>query len=337
MSRTILVTGANGEIGHTLLERFSTMDDVRVIAVDLRPLGADAAATVSLALEGDIADPALVERLEQEDIDEVYHLAALLSTSGEKAPERAHHVNVNGTVGLLSMARRIGLRRQRATTFLFPSTIAVYGLPDLATKTAVGACTEDQYLQPITMYGINKLYCEQVGTYMSDRYGQLLDTPPNPALDFRALRFPGLISAFTVPSGGTSDYAPEMIHMAAQGRPYACFVRPDARIPFMAMPDGVEALLSLAAAPREALTRRTYNIGAFAPTAEDIAAEVRKAYPSAEITYVPHPKRQAIIDSWCADVDDSAARADWGWAPAYDQQRSFADYLIPNIARVYGG
>ncbi|MCU0330285.1 MAG: NAD-dependent epimerase/dehydratase family protein [Candidatus Kapabacteria bacterium] len=334
MPRTILVTGANGEIGHTLLERFAELEGARIITVDLAPLHADLASKSSLHLTGDVSDPALWARLQEEDINEIHHLAALLSTSAEKAPERAHHVNVNGTLGLLSMARAIGQRRGSPVTFLFPSTIAVFGLPNLETKQAAGRLTEDQYLQPITMYGINKLYCEQLGGYMSDRYGQLLDAQAD-VLDFRALRFPGLISAHTVPSGGTSDFAPEMIHNAAQGKSYACFVRPDARIPFMAMPDGVEALLKLASADRSRLRQRVYNIGAFAPSAEAIAAEVRSVWPNTDITYAPHPKRQAIIDSWCADVDDSAARADWDWAPAYDQRRAFDDYLIPIISERY--
>lgn len=332
-----LVTGANGEIGHTLLETFANDADRAVVAVDLAPFSPEMAAKCKETITGDVSDPALWERLEQYDFVEIYHLAALLSTSAERAPEKAHHVNVNGTMGLLTMARRIGKRTGRPVVFLFPSTIAVYGVPTLEAKNAAAPLREDQYLTPTTMYGINKLYCEQVGSYMSDRYGQLTDDAGAKVLDFRALRFPGLISAFTVPSGGTSDFAPEMIHAAAKGEPYACFVRPDAKIPFMAMPDGVRALIELASAPAERLTRRVYNIGAFAPTAEEIAAEVRKAYPDATVSYVPHPKRQAIIDSWCADVDDSAARRDWGWNPEFDRERAFRDYLIPNIAEVYAG
>jgi nucleoside-diphosphate-sugar epimerase len=306
-----------------------------VIALDLQELGADRAAPVSVALQGDVADPELVSALEQYEIDEVYHLAALLSTSAERNPELAHHVNVNGTVGLLSMARRIGLRRGAPVKFLFPSTIAVYGLPSLEVKQAAGKVAEDAYLQPTTMYGLNKLYCEQIGAYMSDRFGQLAEGERQQAVDFRALRFPGLISAHTMPSGGTSDYAPEMLHAAAQGKPYACFVRPDTRIPFMTMPDGVRALLQLAAAPAHSLTRRSYNIGAFAPSASEIAERVAMAFPGAEISYAPHPRRQAIVDSWCADVDDSAAQRDWGWRAHHGLQRAFDEYLVPTIANVY--
>ncbi len=185
------------------------------------------------------------------------------------------------------------------------------------------------------MYGCNKLYCEQLGRYYARFYKQLSAEFQAGRVDFRCVRFPGLISALTVPSGGTSDYAPEMIHAAARGEPYACFVRPDSRIPFMAMPDGVAALLALAAAPREALTRTAYNLGAFSPSAEEIYEVVHAAFPAADISWATDVKRQGIVDSWPADVDDSAARRDWGFAPAYDFTRAFSEYLIPTIRARY--
>src|SRR5438105_1434829 len=154
-------------------------------------------------------------------------------------------------------------------------------------------------------------------------------------VDFRCIRFPGLISAVTLPSGGTSDYAPEMIHAAAERKPYACFVRPDTRIPFMAMPDAIEALLKLAHVPKERLSRRVYNIGAFSPSAQEVKKVVLSAFPVAAITTEVDQKRQAIVDSWPEEVDDSAARRDWGHAPQYDFERAFRDYLIPTIRKQY--
>ena len=144
-----------------------------------------------------------------------------------------------------------------------------------------------------------------------------------------------LISALTLPSGGTSDYAPEMIHAAAKGEPYVCFVRSDTTIPLMAMPDGVDALLRLAGVPRERLTRTAYNVRAFNPSAADIRAVVLNAFPEAAISFAVDDKRQGIIDSWPIDVDDSAARRDWGFDPAYDFERAFRDYLIPTIRQRY--
>ena len=156
-------------------------------------------------------------------------------------------------------------------------------------------------------------------------------------MDFRAIRFPGLISAFTLPSGGTSDYAPEMLHAAAQGRPYACFVREDTRLPFMAMPDAIGALLALMEAPGESLTTLVYNVGAFSPSAGEIADLVRAAFPAGHIAFAPDPRRQAIVDSWPEDVDDARARRDWGFRPAHDLGRAFGEYLLPNVRRRYAG
>jgi nucleoside-diphosphate-sugar epimerase len=194
---------------------------------------------------------------------------------------------------------------------------------------------EDEWTHPTTMYGCNKLYCEQLGTYYARHYKQLAAETASGKVDSRSVRFPGLISAFTVPSGGTSDYAPEMIHAAARGEPYACFVRADTRIPFMAMPDGVDALLALASAPRAALSRTAYNVAAFNPSAEEVREVVVEAFPSAEITWENDLKRQGIVDSWPEDVDDSAARHDWGFAPRYDFTRAFSEYLIPTIRKRY--
>src|SRR5262249_45182141 len=279
----------------------------------------------------------LLERtLAEFEVDLVFHLAALLSTRAEFTPVTAHEVNVEGTLNLLEFAQREGESHGRPVVFLYPSSIAADGLPSADAKGKAGRVREDQWTHPTTMYGCNKLYCEQLGTYYARHYKQLAAQPVS-RVDFRCVRFPGLISAFTVPSGGTSDYAPEMIHAAAQGEPYGCFVQPDVRIPFMAMPDGVDALLKLAAAPRGALRRGGYNVRAFNPSAEEIRAVVLKAFPAAQITYEVDLKRQGIIDSWPEDVNDSAARRDWGFSPTYDFERAFSEYLIPNIRQRYAG
>jgi nucleoside-diphosphate-sugar epimerase len=187
------------------------------------------------------------------------------------------------------------------------------------------------------MYGCNKLYGEHLGRYYSRHYRQLAVEEEARGVDFRAIRLPGLISAFTTPSGGTSDYAPEMLHAAAQGRPYACFVREDTRIPFMAMPDAVDALLALADAPAESLAHPVYNVTAFNPSAGELADLVRSAFPGAGITLVPDRRRQRIVDSWPEDLDDARARRDWGFRPRYDLDRALREYLVPNIQRRYGG
>src|SRR5690349_1100114 len=188
---------------------------------------------VDREITGSILDRPLLERvLAEYQVELVFHLAALLSTRSEFTPLAAHQVNVEGTLNLLEFAQHEGESHGKTVIFMYPSSIAAYGLPDLDTKERAGRVKEDEWPHPTTMYGCNKLYCEQIGNYYARHYKQLAESAAR-RVDFRAVRFPGLISAVTVPSGGTSDYAPEMIHAAATGQPYAAFVRPDTRIPFM--------------------------------------------------------------------------------------------------------
>jgi threonine 3-dehydrogenase len=333
---TILITGANGEIGHGLVQRLSELAPVRIVALDLHPPDAFIQMRCHRVVTGDISDLALLDNLVATyDFDVVYHLAALLSTKSERQPRLANRVNVDGTLNLLEMTVTQARQQERAIKFLYPSSIAVYGLPDLKTKAAVNKVREDEYCHPRTMYGINKLYCEQLGRYFEHYYRQLDAQHTTGLLDFRCLRFPGLISAATVPTGGTSDFAPEMLHAAASGRPYACFVRKDTRIPFMVMPDAITALLDLQAAPHDSLTRQVYNVGSFSSSAEEFQQRINRAFPESQITFEPDLKRQGIVDSWPQDVDDHAARQDWGWQPRFDFERAFEDYLLPAITRRY--
>lgn len=332
----VLITGAGGEIGHGLITRLSTDGGRRIVTLDVNPIDVSIARLVNREFTGSVLEAALLERILAEyEIDLIFHLAALLSTRSEFAPVTAHHVNVEGTLNLLEFAQKQGESHGRPVVFVYPSSIAAYGLPSHETRARTPKVREDEFTQPTTMYGCNKLYCEQLGRYYARHYKQLAAESLAGKVDFRAVRFPGLISAVTVPSGGTSDYAPEMIHAAARGEPYACFVRPDTRIPFMAMPDGVGALLALAAAGRERLTRTAYNVSAFNPSAQEIRQVVLEAFPKAQITWQTDLKRQGIVDTWPEDVDDGAARRDWGFGPQYDFERAFWEYLIPTIRQRY--
>jgi nucleoside-diphosphate-sugar epimerase len=332
----VLITGAGGEIGHGLIDRLSARKERAIVTLDVSPLDSTIAPKVDREITGSILDRAVLDRILAEyQVELVIHLAALLSTRSEFTPVMAHQVNVEGTLNLLEFAQHEAESHGRPVVFIYPSSIAAYGLPSLEAKQKAGRVKEDEWTHPTTMYGCNKLYCEQLGTYYARHYKQLAAEPASGRVDFRCVRFPGLISALTVPSGGTSDYAPEMIHAAAKGEPYACFVRPDTRIPFMAMPDGVDALLQLAGAPRTSLTRTAYNVSAFNPSAEDVRDVVLHAFPGAQITWDTDTKRQGIVDSWPADVDDTAARHDWGFAPRYDFDRAFSEYLIPTIRTRY--
>lgn len=335
-SAAILITGAGGEVGHGLIAALHAAGGAPVVAIDIRELPRAQRDLCQDTFVGDICDTSLLERLlAMYEITEIYHLAALLSTRGEFTPETAHEVNVNGTLNLLRLAAEQARSHGQRVKFIFPSSIAVYGMPNLDSKRKAGAVREAEFCTPITMYGCNKLYCEHLGRYYAHHYRLLAQDRVPQILDFRAIRFPGLISAETLPSGGTSDYGPEMLHAAAAGKPYACFVRPDTRIPFMTMPDAIEALLQLAAAPQSKLTQCVYNVTSFNPSAGEMDALVKRHFPKAQISFEPDHQRQQIVDSWPENVDDKAARRDWGFAPQHDLTRAFDEYLIPQISARY--
>src|SRR5439155_5080522 len=194
-------SGPGGEIGHGLLTRLSAAA-LPIITIDLSPLDPALTPHVTREFTGSITDNSLLDRMIAEfEVDRIFHLAALLSTRSEFTPVTAHHVNVEGTLNLLEFAQRQGESHGRPVVFIYPSSIAAYGLPDLDTKMRAGRVSEDQFTHPTTMYGCNKLYCEQLGHYYARHYKQLsADTIAR--VDFRAVRFPGLISAITLPAGG---------------------------------------------------------------------------------------------------------------------------------------
>ena len=301
----VLVTGAGGQVGLDLLRILQARGD-EVHASDVTPPSREHDVPwhrldVTCAPEVSALFAALRPEL-------VFHLAAILSARGEADPMRTYAVNQGGTVNVLEAARQHGTRQ-----VIFTSTIAAFGppLPPLV--------PDDIALHPTTMYGVTKVAGELLGDYYFRRYG----------LDFRAVRFPGLLSA-VLPGGGTSDHAPLMYYEALRVGHYEAFCRPDATIPLMYMPDGLRALVELSQAPHERLTRCVYNVAAFSPTAQQIADEVARAVPGADISFNPDPARQAILDSWPRALDDSLARRDWGWRPEYDLPRMTAD-LLPKL------
>lgn len=332
----VLITGASGEMGHGLISHLGEQGQVRIVAMDVQPLPPSLQPYCTRYIQGDILDGMLLGRLVVEyEIRTIYHLASILSTKAEYNPETAHRINVEGTMNLLRLAVEQSQWQGQPVKFLYPSSIAAYGLPSLDVKQQAGKAREQEWLQPTTMYGCNKLYCEHLGRYYTYHYRQLAADHSTSSVDFRSIRFPGLISAVTIPTGGTSDYGPEMLHAAAQGVPYQCFVRPDTALPFMVMPDAIKSLLELEAAPRENLSQLVYNVSSFSLSAQQIYEICQKSFPTAQVTFKPHPNRQKIVDTWPADIDDSAARKDWGWLPDFDQDRAFNEYLIPAIKQRY--
>jgi nucleoside-diphosphate-sugar epimerase len=329
--KAILVTGANGEIGHGLIRRLATAGREKIVALDLAALDPHLSELCDDVVQGSILDRALLDRLvSRYDFATIFHLAAMLSTRAEFTPVAAHEVNVQGTLNLLQLAADQTELAGRRAKFLFPSSIAVYGLPP-GEKAGSGRIHEKSWNLPTTMYGCNKAYCEHLGRYYAEHYKQLGVGRDLSGVDFRALRFPGLISAQTIPSGGTSDFLPEMVHTVARGRSFECFVREDTRIPFMAMPDAIQALLLLEPVDERELSWRVYNVTSFNPSAGEFGELVRGRWPGSEIRFVPDEKRQAIVDRWPADVNDDAARADWSWRPEYDLVGALDEYLVPGI------
>ncbi len=332
----VLITGANGEIGHGLI-RYLSNQDCPIVALDVNPLDKSLRPLVAKWIVGDILDQILLGRLVVEhQIRTIYHLASILSTKAEYNPETAHRINVEGTLNLLRLAVEQSQWQGKSVIFIYPSSIAAYGLPSLEEKRKAGKIREAEYTYPSTMYGCNKLYCEHLGRYYSKHYRQLAaDAATGVTVDFRCLRFPGLISAETIPTGGTSDYGPEMLHAAAKGVAYECFVRPDTRLPFMAMPDAVKSLILLESAAKSRLSQDVYNVTSFNPSAQEIYDVTAQAFPDLQVKFVPDHRRQNIVDTWPEDVDDSAARNDWDWAPDYNQDLAFQEYLIPAIKSQY--
>lgn len=332
----ILITGAGGEVGFSLIHELKKNKENFVVATSLNNLSPQSEKECDKFYTVDITDKNSLEKVfNKYRFDTIFHLASILSTGGEKNPELAINVNTIGSVNVIEAATRQGLSVKKAIKFLFPSSIAAYGIPTLAAKKKSGKVKEGEFGNPITIYGITKISIENIGLYFSKNYQMLADIDRNSLIDFRCVRFPGLLSPDTLPSGGTSDFGSEMIHSAAQGKDYACFVRPDAKIPFMAMQDAVRGIIKLSEAPRKSLTTKIYNIRGFSPSALEIEEEAHKLFPGTKITYKVNKVRQGIIDSWPEDLDDALAQKDWGFRAEYDFKKTFEEYLLPKIRQRY--
>jgi threonine 3-dehydrogenase len=312
----ILITGAGGQIGGDLVHALAQRDH-EIIATDVavKPDRVVAAPNVTWH-HLDVTDPGSVMALfRQVRPDKVFHLAAILSARGEEIPQTTYRVNELGTFHILEACRETG-----TSQLIFTSSIAVFG-PDTHTETPT---PDDAPRHPTTMYGVNKASGELLGSYYHKRYG----------FDFRAVRFPGLISA-AMPGGGTSDYALFMYVDAVRIGAYEAFCRPDTVIPLMYMPDALRALVELSEADDSRLERRVFNIAAFSPRADEIAASVAKRVKGAKLTFRPDPRRQAILDSWPRILDDANAHREWGWKPEFTLEQ-MSDDLVPKIRDLLG-
>ena len=307
--KKILVTGSVGQIGSELtLELRRRYGGENVVAC-----GRKTKPSPELMDSGpfewvDVTEPEkLKEVSKRHRIDTIINMAAVLSAVGEEKPNVAWHVNVTGLVNTLELARELDL-----TQVVCPSSMAVFGAGCPRENTP-----QETILKPSTMYGVTKVTGELLCDYYVKRFG----------VDARGLRYPGIISAETLPGGGTTDYAVEIYYKAIEKKEYTCFVREDTRLPMMYMPDCIKATIDLMQADFDRLEHHgDFNVGSMSFTAGELAAEIKKHIPEFEVTYEPD-FRQKIADSWPLSLDDSAAREEWGWAPDYDLDAMTTDML----------
>ena len=291
-----LVIGAAGQLGIELVLRMQKEFGVDSVDIsDIRVPDNDAAMR-SKFLHLDATDEsALSKILEEGQYDEVYHLAAMLSATGEKKPLAAWDLNMQSLLNVLEAAKEGWIKR-----LFWPSSIAVFG-----PSTPKNRVPQDAPLDPTTVYGISKQAGEFWCRYYHEKYG----------VDVRSVRYPGLIGHRSVPGGGTTDYAVDIYHYAAKDEPYTCFLKADQALPMMYMDDAVRGTLELMGAPKSKITVRTsYNLGAMSFTPSEVGESIRQQRPQFELRYAPD-QRQAIAASWPSSIDDSAANRDWGWQP----------------------
>ena len=327
--KVILITGSSGEIGKNLINYFNQETSSTIISLDLNPISTSE--KVKEHITGSILDKKLLEDINQNfKIDEIYHLAAMLSTKAQQNPILANDVNVNGTLNLINLSINQIICNKAPVKFFFPSSIAVYGLDSRLNNNPI---KESEYLNPKTIYGMNKLYCEQLGSYFVKNYHKSSKDLIKGLFDFRAIRFPGLISVNTKPTGGTSDYIPEMLHCAAERKDYICFVRSDSKLPFMVMPDAINSITELMNVEKSELSQLIYNVSSFNPSVDTFFKKLKIYYEDFNISYEINHKRQEMVDGWPSDVDVSRSDYDWNWSPKYDFDKAFSEYFIPNLKK----
>ncbi|MGI9521402.1 MAG: NAD-dependent epimerase/dehydratase family protein [Hyphomicrobiaceae bacterium] len=320
--RTILVTGALGQIGRELVPALcGRYGPDRIIASDVRmrtpensAMFGENSTTLYRCFEHvDCTQPQqILEVVRRYEVGTIYHLAALLSAVAEERPQIAWTVNMTGTYNVLEIAR------QYDCAVFFPSSIGAFGPSTPRERTP-----QVTIQRPTTMYGVTKASAELLCDYYASRF----------AVDTRGLRLPGLISYTAPPGGGTTDYAVEIFRQAIRYRHYTCFLSSETRLDMMYMPDAIGAMQALMEADVTQLTHRNaFNVTAMSITPSEIANAIRVHLPDFEIDYEVDPVRQAIADSWPRSIDDTAARSEWGWRPRFDLQATCAD-MIEKLTR----
>ncbi|MEM2119160.1 MAG: L-threonine 3-dehydrogenase [Candidatus Bathyarchaeia archaeon] len=311
----IMVTGATGQIGSELvMELRKRYGGENVVAVGHSRKPSDLVLNSGPYESIDVTEKEKIAKIvDQYSIGTIYHLAALLSATGEQKPQLAWQVNMNSLYHVLEIAREQKIR------VFWPSSIAVFG-PTTPRKNT----PQDTVLIPTTMYGVTKVAGELLCNYYFLKYG----------LDVRSVRYPGIISSETLPGGGTTDYAVEIFYEAIKNKKYTCFVRADTVLPMMYMPDCLKATIDVMEADSSKIRCRTsYNIAGISFSAAELAAEIKKHIPEFKVEYKPD-FRQKIADSWPMTIDDSVARREWGWKPEYDLEAMTKDMIDKLTAKL---
>jgi len=309
MIKKILVTGSSGQIGSELVLALRNIyGGENVIASDKCSNASEKIKSSGPFVKLDVLDKAtMASIIDDYQVDAIIHLAAILSAVGEKNPMLAWNININGLINVLELAREKNLKR-----VLIPSSIAAFG-----PTTPVDNTPQKTILKPTTMYGVTKVAGELLADYYVAKYG----------LDIRGLRYPGIISNETLPGGGTTDYAVAIYFEAIKSGKFKCFLSENTMLPMMYMPDCLKATIDLFHADFKKLKNHSdFNVGAFSVTPKLLAESIKKYIPNFEITYKPD-FRQAIADSWPNSIDDSCARDEWGWKPAFDLDTMTQDML----------
>ncbi len=314
--KKILVTGALGQIGSELSVEFNRRYGTENVVVSDVNNDVHGLLPENAFERLDVTDAHALERVvKRHEIDTIVHLAAILSARGEQNPDLAWKINIDGLLNVIRVAMAQNLDR-----LMVPSSIAVFG-----PTSVLYDAPQETILKPNTMYGVTKV----IGELLSDYYYK------KAGLDMRGIRYPGIISYKTMPGGGTTDYAIEIFYEALKSGHYTCFLSPEASLPMMYMPDCIRATVELLEADKGDLKYHGgYNVGAMSFTPEDLAAEIRKYIPGFRIDYKPDYRRE-IARYWPASVDDSAARAQWGWKPEWDIETTTRDMLV-NVAEKLG-
>ena len=323
MRNAILITGFNGEIGrqtlHSLCKR-----KIHIIALDIN--NSDIKYDNVMFIKDSILNQDVIKSIFDDfNIIEIYHFAALLSQSANDNPELANKVNEEGSKAIINTAMHYAQTNKSFIKIFFPSSIAVYGPRKL--KNA----KELDIMKPQTIYGCNKLAIEQYGTNKHEESLKL-----GFGIDFRCLRLPGIISPYTIPYGGTTDFAPQMLHAACNNESFICKVDPMTILPFLGIKNAVKAILDIMFVENIDSNLRSFNVQEMTLSPKEIIKQLKKEFPNFIVDYKVDSKFQSIADTWPENLNCEQASEKWNFINKQNNDVTFKEYLIPEIKKHYG-